>query len=281
MEGKKVRIEYLLNEEGRKKSLLSGGDGKAEQVIEAPLTPEALEISKVDVNGNAVIRLTERLASEVKLQKVYSPHITEFDKKFEFDSPQTAEQLINFEKERRVRIAMQKEALQPALEAALAEYEAEQAKRKAEEAAREKERLDLFCREAEREAERQAERERLEKEKLAWISEYGSDYLQRAVKLGYNCQRQYVTERAAKEFPGYALDFNNNATWKDRACPSMAALEEVERLIRQGYDAEVVWLAEPIQEPEYSDDDDYCCFEPCETIVVRNYLGKYDLVKEI
>lgn len=254
MEGKKVRIEYLLSEEGRKKSLLSGGDGKAEQVIEAPLTPEALEISKVDVNGNAVIRLTERLASEVKLQKVYSPHITEFDKKFEFDSPQTAEQLINFEKERRVRIAMQKEALQPALEAALAEYEAEQAKRKA------------------------AKRERLEKEKLAWISEYGSDYLQRAVKLGYNCQRQYVTERAAKEFPGYALDFNNNATWKDRACPSMAALEEVERLIRQDYDAEVVWLTEPIQEPEYSDDD-YCCFEPCETIVVRNYLGKYDLVK--
>lgn len=274
MEGKKVKIKYLLSEEGRKKSLLSGGDGKAEQVIEAPLTPEALEISKVDVNGNAVIRLTERLASEVKLQKAYSPHITEFDKKFEFDSPQTAEQLINFEKERRVRIAMQKEALQPALEAAL------------EEAAREKERAE---REAERQAEYEAEqakrkaakRERLEKEKLAWISEYGSDYLQRAVKLGYNCQRQYVTERAAKEFPGYALDFNNNATWKDRACPSMAALEEVERLIRQGYDAEVVWLTEPIQESEYSDDDDYCCFEPCETIVVRNYLGKYDLVKEI
>ena len=60
----------------------------------------------------------------------------------------------------------------------------------------------------------------------------------------------------------------------------MAALEEVERLIRQGYDAEVVWLTEPIQEPEYSDDD-YCCFEPCEAVAVIDYLGKYDLVKEI
>jgi len=238
MEGKKVRIEYLLSEEGRKKSLLAGGDGKAEQVIEAPLTPEALEISKVDVNGNAVIRLTERLASEVKLQKAYSPHITEFDKKFEFDSPQTAEQLINFEKERRVRIAMQKEALQPALEAAL------------EEAAREKER-------AEREAERQAE--------------YEAEQAKR-----------YVTERAALEFPEYVVDFDDNATWKDRACPSMAALEEVERLIEAGHhNAKVVWLTEPTY--EITDEEYYAegPFEPCEAVVVIDYLGKYDLVKEI
>lgn len=73
MEGKKVRIEYLLSEAGRKKSLLAGGDGKAKQVIEADLTPEALEISKVNVEGNAVTCLTERLAFEVKLQKAYSP----------------------------------------------------------------------------------------------------------------------------------------------------------------------------------------------------------------
>jgi hypothetical protein len=132
---------------------------------------------------------------------------------------------------------------------------------------------------AEREATEKAERERKEQEKAAWIAEHGSNYLKRATTLGYDCQRQYVTERAALELPGYEVDFDNRAAWKSRSCPSMAALEEVERLIRQGHDAEVVWLTEPIQEPEYSDDDDY--FEPCETIVVHNYLGKYDLVKEI
>jgi hypothetical protein len=275
MEGKKVKIKYLLSEEGRKKSLLAGGDGKEKQVVEADITPEVLELAEVDHDGEAVLNLTYSLTSDLKVGLKFGEiRIIELVGSFTFDAPQTAEQLIVAEKARRARIEAKRLELQPELERERAEYAEKQARKKAEEDK-------LIELQRKLDADRAAEKEKEEAERLAWIETHGSDYLQRAVKLGYNCQRQYVTERAAKEFPGYALDFNNNATWKDRACPSEAALDEVERLIRQGYDAEVVWLTEPIQEPEYSDDDDYCCFEPCETIVVRNYLGKYDLVKEI
>ena len=272
MEGKKVKIKYLLSEEGRKKSLLAGGDGKEKQVVEADITPEVLELAEVDHDGEAVLNLTYALTSDLKVGLKFGEiRIVELVGSFTFDAPQTAEQLIVAEKARRARIEAKRLELQPELERERAKYAEKQAREKAEEDKRIEE-------QRKRDADKEKERAAKEAERLAWIETHGSDYLQRAVKLGYNCQRQYVTERAALELPGYEVDFDNRAAWKSRSCPSMAALEEVERLIQQGYDAEVVWLTEPIQEPEYSDDD-YCCFEPCETIVVRNYLGKYDLVK--
>ncbi len=132
-----------------------------------------------------------------------------------------------------------------------------------------------------------AERDRLEAEakaaaiaeKTAWIAEHGSDYLKRATKLGYNCQRQYVTERAELELPDYSVDFDDNADWNDRACPSMDALEEVEKLIAAGLNAEVVWLTSPTHRSESYEDE--ANWENCEAIVIRDYIGKYDLVKEI
>lgn len=127
---------------------------------------------------------------------------------------------------------------------------------------------------AEREAKRMAEeaaekavKEAREAERLAWIEAHGSDYLQRAVRLGYNCQRQYVTERAGLEFPDFQVDFDDKAEWRSRSCPSEEALVEVETLIEAGHNAEVVWL---IPEPD-----------PCEAIVVKEYLGKYNLVKTL
>ena len=275
MEGKKVRIKYLLSEEGRKKSLLAGGDGKEKQVVEADITPEVLELAEVDHDGEAVLNLTYSLTSDLKVGLKFGEiRIMELLESFSFDAPQTAEQLIAAEKARRARIEAKRLELQPELERERAKYAEKQAREKAEE----DKRIEL---QRKLDADRAAEKEKEEAERLAWISEYGSDYLQRAVKLGYNCQRQYVTERAAKEFPGYEVDFDNRAAWKSRSCPSMAALEEVERLIRQGYDAEVVWLTEPtygITDEEYYAEGP---FEPCEAVAVIDYLGKYDLVKEI
>ncbi|ADQ05542.1 U32 family peptidase [Caldicellulosiruptor owensensis OL] len=49
---KKARIRYLFNEEGRKKSLLSGGNGKELQEIECNATPEIIELAIVDRDGN-------------------------------------------------------------------------------------------------------------------------------------------------------------------------------------------------------------------------------------
>ena len=135
---------------------------------------------------------------------------------------------------------------------------------------------------AKKEASQKAERERLEAEKLSWIAEHGSDYLQRATALDYNCQRQYVTERATIEFPDYTVDFDDNASWNDRACPSLVALEEVERLIKAGHNAKVVWLTEPVEGIKEEEDYEYSeeTYEASEAVVIRDYLGKYNLVRE-
>ncbi len=124
-------------------------------------------------------------------------------------------------------------------------------------------------------ARREAEKARREAEKANWIEAHGSDHLRRAFAAGYDCQRKYVTERAAIEAPGFAVDFDDRAEWKNRACPSAAALD-IEEAVDEGGIGSVfiVWLTHPTRELEYEDD-----FEACEAVVIRNYLGRYDLVK--
>lgn len=124
---------------------------------------------------------------------------------------------------------------------------------------------------AQDEAAKEAAKEAGEAEKAAWIAAHGSAHLQRASAAGYDCQRKYVTERAALEFPGYTVDFANNAAWRSRSCPSEAALDEA---LRVG--GEVVWLTTPPR-PGNADDDDFG-YTAVEAVAVR-FLDRYDLVK--
>jgi hypothetical protein len=284
---KKATITYLLSQEGRKKSILAGGDGQEVQTIEADITPELLEIAYVDRAGNVKLDLTEQKVVDIELENMDSERWTWhnkpglvahkahagniYDGKKYFDAPQTAEALVAWEKNRIDHIAAKKAELQPELDRLLADYEAKMAAKKAEEEA-EKEARE--AERAEREAAAQAEKEAREAEKAAWIEAHGSDYLKDAHALGYNCQRQYVTERAALEFPEFEVDFDNRCNWKERACPSPEALAEVKALVAAGHDAQVVWLTD-----DGADREDWEEFEPCEAVVIRNYLGKYDLVK--
>lgn len=109
-----------------------------------------------------------------------------------------------------------------------------------------------------REAQAQADR-------AAWVTAHGSDYLKKAVNAGYDCQRLYVTERAAMEHPAYVVDYQDTARWNDRSCPSEAALDEALRV-----NGEVVWLTN-----HPADEDD----RQCEAVVIRGYLGQYDLIR--
>lgn len=133
-----------------------------------------------------------------------------------------------------------------------------------------------------RKARAEAEKARADAEKARWIDMHGSEYLRRAcIEHGYNCQRRYVLERAALESPSYVVDWHNGAEWKSRSCPSEAALDELElaeSLDLGSVEVEVVWLTENAQ-PERSEDECPEEFEPCEAVVIRGYLGKYDLVK--
>jgi len=124
------------------------------------------------------------------------------------------------------------------------------------------------------EADRAADRAR-------WIAAHGSPHLQRCIAAGYNCQRQYVIERAALEAPGFVVDFDDKAGWKDRACPTPAALDTADEARDLGLgEPTIIWLTKPpsdqLPDPE---GDDYEAFAPGEAVVLRGYLGKYDLVR--
>jgi hypothetical protein len=278
----KSKIFYLLNEDGRKKSLLAGGDGKEKQALECEVTPEVLELAKVNSNGEVILDLTGEIVLDLEIKPgkpgqmtpfgVYFPEPPKLKEvhqdwsgKYHFSAPQTPGELIAWEKARREKVAARLAELQPEYDQLMAEYEAEKAeclaekeRRAAEEAARRKE-------EEEKTA---AEKKAAAEEKAAWIRAHGSDFLKRAYALGYDCQRQYVTERAEMEVPGSQVDFNDVLAWKSRSCPSEEALEMVEELISKGYNAEVVWLTDA---PDLD--------EPCEAVVIHNYLGKYNLVR--
>ena len=124
-------------------------------------------------------------------------------------------------------------------------------------------------------------------EKWQWISEHGSNHLQQCAERGYDCQRLYVLERAAVEAPGFTVDFNDSSDWKDRSCPTEEAIQaeiEAEALALTASMPKVVWLTSA---PSHDVSDAYGYydqpepFEPCEAVVIRRYLDKYDLVQVI
>lgn len=285
----KIRVEYLLSEVGRKASLLAGGDGKELQVIETNLTPELLERAYVDRDGRATWGV-KYIIADTKIAGTYDfipfrldvsgdfytdhkPRIEKRSKQVYFDAPQTVEGLLAFVEATEAKIATKVAELESLLPEKIALWKqgATEHKERARKATEERER---------RESAAKVERERLEAEKAEWIDAHGSDYLRRATALDYDCQRRYVEERATLELPDFTVDFDNRAGWRSRACPSEEALAEVERLIAAGRNAEVVWLISPPYKVDGGDDDwGENDFEPCEAIVARSYLGKYDLVK--
>lgn len=123
-------------------------------------------------------------------------------------------------------------------------------------------------------------------EKARWIAAHGSDHLKRAFAAGYNSQRPYVLERAAAEWPGWVVDFNDTAQWNERSFPSTEALDAADAAGALVEDAaevhdygepRVVWLtAEPSNAIRDDDDDDY---GDTEAVIVSGFIGKYNLFK--
>ena len=116
-----------------------------------------------------------------------------------------------------------------------------QKKREAEEKeAREKAEAE---KKAKSDAEEKARNEAIEAEKKAWIEEHGSERLRKGYAMGYNCQKIYEIERAQSVLGSEYVRDSQEVDEKDRSCPTLEALQEVERLksvIEKG--AAVVWL---------------------------------------
>ncbi len=122
-----------------------------------------------------------------------------------------------------------------------------------------------------------AKKANMDAEKLAWISEHGSDHLRRAVAAGHTCTRKYLAERAELEYPGFVVDFDDQARWKSRACPSLGALDKRDAILQARPDVtvEIVWLT---VEPDASEEDEP---EEREAIVVIDPLyGGHSIISK-
>jgi FMN phosphatase YigB (HAD superfamily) len=287
----KAKIFYLLSEAGRKDSIKKGGDGKAFQVIETDVTPEILELAKVTDDGQVLLAVGcavdykgERKAYDfaypiqdyemVQSSVFEEPRIKPVLKEVFFDTVQTSEQLIAHEKARLERIAKNKAEVEKAVQEAMLVYKANQAQRALEKAALEKEK-------AERKAAIEAEKAAFEKDRRDWILAHGSAYLRDCLEMGIKANLEYVVERAELEFPDFTVDYADNARWEEKFSPSPEALSELKELRKKDIDAEIVWLTSPAK--ERTDDDCYYeqGFDPCEAILIRNFLGRYCLVKKM
>lgn len=280
---KMCKIFYELSEKGRKESLLSNGDGKKIQCIETPITKELLNIETVSVDENGEAKLhvgrfspkSEAVLTNSSTRIIqnginyYKPYIEYKKENINFDYIPTVDELINWEKNRLEKLKKSEEDIQEEYEKRLNIYN-----EKDNEYKKEKE-----LEEIERNKEKEAVRLKKEQEKeddASWIKENGSERLKLCLELGYECKRLYINERVESEFPDYELDFDDNASWKERVSPSMEALKEVKKLIDLGYDAEIVWLTESVHGSDYDYEND---FEECEAIAFQ-FKG-YWLVKQI
>jgi hypothetical protein len=276
----KIKIVYYLSEEGRKQSLLAGGDGKQNQEIwtESPdESADALKIASVSEEGNAVIDFYK---SPLGYQsRIYSDEKTgcvkinnHYHRSTYFDAPQPIEKLLAKAK----AIIAEEETIRAEYEALWEKYAPIRQKYEEEtEAANQK-----YQKEKEETEKRKQEAEDAKKqERLNWITQNGSEHLREAVELGYNCQRKYVTERAAKELPDFQVDFDENACWNHRACPSLESIKEIKNIMKFGFNAEVVWLTHPAS--NFKDEEDEYNFEQHEAIIITDYLEKYQLIKDM
>lgn len=139
--------------------------------------------------------------------------------------------------------------------------------------------------EAERTAAAEAAKQQRHAEKIAWIAAHGSDRLRRAVERGHDCQALYIRERAAVEAAGFTADIYDGAAWKPATCPSVAALDAADaaETLNVG-EVQIVWLTSPAIDVKARDGaswDGYMPHEDGLAIVIRGYLGRYDLVRAL
>ena len=127
-------------------------------------------------------------------------------------------------------------------------------------------------------AEEEAAQEAWDADKATWIEAHGSDRLKKAHAAGYPHNRTYIQERATVELGGeWTVDANNAYEWDRKACPSERALDLENTLKNKSFKAQIVWIKSDGTERGCDDD----AFEPFEAVVVREFLGRYDVIHEM
>lgn len=246
----RVIVHYALSPNGQKAALKGNLNAEPSGTIVLD-DPDCLTLDWVDVDdeGHAHIDLFEPLIDT----GCYEPYIVrpgdcpDRQPLSPLDAPpSTLDDVLQILQ----GYAAALEDLEGQLPQMIAEKAAKRERQEAEAAQRAEERAEERRRaQAEQEAAAAAAAAR-DAEKSEWIAAHGSDYLRTAHQAGYDCQRQYVSERAALDLPGFAV-MPSQAGWSERSCPSEQALQEA---LRVG--GRVIWA-----EPGF------------EAILVARYLG--------
>lgn len=107
-------------------------------------------------------------------------------------------------------------------------------------------------------------------ERIAWANANGTERLREGLAAGHRCDRLFEIERAAVDYPGFVVDWEKHAAWKDAICPALRELRERKALLAAHPDAEItiVWLTDEPLASKRSDEYDYEPFEEREAIVV-------------
>lgn len=146
------------------------------------------------------------------------------------------------------------------------ERPAKEAREKAEKEEKDKKDAEEKAKAEADKAKQAAEAEIRQKEMLAWAQEHGSDRLRKGLEHGHTCKKLYETELGEHliQDHDYQYDRENKVEEKGRSCPSLVALEEVERIEKiEGLSASVVWLPEGLTEihkdpEEYNEPEGGC-----------------------
>jgi len=129
-------------------------------------------------------------------------------------------------------------------------------------------------------AKKRAEAKRFRDAMSDWIAAAASPDLKRAHERGYKVASVYVRERVGVEFPGFMVDTTDEAEWAERSNPTAEAMDLEEQTLARvqeleaDYDVGIVWLTTP-PKAFWRDED---VFADREAVVVRAWLGRYDLV---
>lgn len=295
-----VKIYYLLSKAGQKASLLAGGNGCDSQAVDVPSTapeyPLAVAMAEVDSNGKAYIR-----CDYGSPQSSYNHRIDAI----KYDVPPTISKLLEDEQ---ARLQIYKNQQAERDEADRIEREEEIAKllKRGSEALIDKRYnkwslsyqnfadvpslMPIFteARSAIDENNRKlSEEEELEKieehrricqvqaEQLEWIADNGSERLKKCIAEGIAHNGVYISERMAKEYPGWFNYSDHVAATKDPVNPPIGAfyLLDEARLICP--DAKLMWA---------SGLDRFCAesmFRHTTKPFIINYFGKDVTLSEI
>ncbi|MDD5701047.1 MAG: hypothetical protein PHU23_03260 [Dehalococcoidales bacterium] len=287
-----ITVVYYLNEDGRKKNLLAGGDGKQEQSLTIPLSEKLLKWAEVDTTG--YVRLDLKQRPNLQEQEVHGEGVYFYDplvghkimgnqtEKYQFVAvyPRWSSEKVTFsntlaesdviaflekvEADINTLQAQVTTTREQAEEKIKAEFPAFKAQKQEE---FENSIAELKANRAREEQERQEELSRKERQKqdqADWIAQYGSERLKLCQKGNYPCKKLYLEERVLHELgEGWFIDTKNEAEIEDRANPSLEALTIVETL-PEGYTGEVVWITSTpsaLSTPAY--------FSPQEAVWIR------------